>query len=407
MKILIPTLGTRGDIQPYITLANALNKSGFITTIASHPYWESLVKEYNINFVPIGKDVNIEKEAAIIRAKSKNWILGMIRTMKFVFNIIEESSPEILRLCKNTDIVISSHSHIGVAEAQVCNKKYASVTLQPNIIPNILEEKSFFHNLKDKILNKILSPLMVKDYNRIRKKLGLKKVNNFYEMISPDLNLIPLSSFIYPKNKFWEEKNKLVGYWFLEESTNQLIDKKINDFIASGDAPIIVSLGAMAFEAKKEIHKLNIIINAIKNNNMRAIIQGFNKSLENFTLPNNILKIDNVSHNYLFKNAFAVIHHGGFGTTSSVIKAGIPSIVIPHALDQYEWAHKIYDLKLSPKPIYSKNLNEELLTNSISSLKMNYNKLIQNAKILSDKVNNENSLKNTIDLIKELSEKVI
>lgn len=36
-KIAMFTMGTRGDVQPYIYLARALNKAGYEATIGSHP----------------------------------------------------------------------------------------------------------------------------------------------------------------------------------------------------------------------------------------------------------------------------------------------------------------------------------------------------------------------------------
>jgi len=61
MKIIIPTMGTRGDVQPYIALATRLNTSGHEVTIATHPCWKDLIRNYNIIFVPIGPDSSSSK----------------------------------------------------------------------------------------------------------------------------------------------------------------------------------------------------------------------------------------------------------------------------------------------------------------------------------------------------------
>ncbi|MBN1536467.1 MAG: glycosyltransferase [Anaerolineales bacterium] len=37
MHILIPTIGSRGDVQPFIALAEGLNKAEHNVTLASHP----------------------------------------------------------------------------------------------------------------------------------------------------------------------------------------------------------------------------------------------------------------------------------------------------------------------------------------------------------------------------------
>ena len=66
-KTAIFTIGTRGDVQPYIFLSRELIKNGYDVTLGSHPCWRGLIEEAGIHFAPIGPDIDIEKEAAIIQ----------------------------------------------------------------------------------------------------------------------------------------------------------------------------------------------------------------------------------------------------------------------------------------------------------------------------------------------------
>ena len=77
-KIAMFTMGTRGDIQPYIFLSKELIRNGYEVTLGSHPCWRSLVEEADIHFEPIGPDIDIDKEAAIIRGKTSNPALSKI-----------------------------------------------------------------------------------------------------------------------------------------------------------------------------------------------------------------------------------------------------------------------------------------------------------------------------------------
>ena len=86
-KIAMFTMGTRGDVQPYIFLSKELMKNGYDVTLGSHPCWKKLIEEAGICFSPIGPDIDIEKEAAIIRGKVSNPALSMLKTMNFVFRI--------------------------------------------------------------------------------------------------------------------------------------------------------------------------------------------------------------------------------------------------------------------------------------------------------------------------------
>ena len=98
MNILIPTIGTRGDVQPFIALAQGLRASGHSTVLASHPVMRSLAESYNINFEPIGPDIDLGKEVAAIRQRSGNPWIGLMRGMRFAFEMLEKSHDDIREL---------------------------------------------------------------------------------------------------------------------------------------------------------------------------------------------------------------------------------------------------------------------------------------------------------------------
>ncbi len=58
MKILIPTIGSRGDVQPFIALAQGLARVGHIVTLASHPVMKTLVESHGVTFAPIGSEID-------------------------------------------------------------------------------------------------------------------------------------------------------------------------------------------------------------------------------------------------------------------------------------------------------------------------------------------------------------
>ena len=67
MKILIPTLGTCGDVQPFIALAQDLKSAGHTVTLASHPIMRRLAESHAVTFAPIGPDIDLAWEVSIIR----------------------------------------------------------------------------------------------------------------------------------------------------------------------------------------------------------------------------------------------------------------------------------------------------------------------------------------------------
>ena len=170
-------------------------------------------------------------------------------------------------------------------------------------------------------------------------------------------------------------------------------------FLENGDSPVILSLGAMSFEYTPEEKKLDIFVSAFKKAGLRAIIQGFQKSLKTYELPDTMIVCGNVAHSYLFKRGKFVIHHCGFGTAAATLIHGIPSVPVPHVLDQMGFAKQLYDLNVATKPLKSKDLSEESILKVLLEMKNNYTDKKKNAEEISGKINEEGGVKEAVRLI--------
>ena len=91
----------------------------------------------------------------------------------------------------------------------------------------------------------------------------------------------------------------------------------------------------------------------------------------------------------------------GFGTTAATFIYGIPSIPIPHILDQKSFAKQLYDTKVSTKPINAKDLSEEILIKAIQEMKNTYTDKKKVACELSKKINDEGGVAKAVKLIQE------
>jgi len=396
-KIAMFTMGTRGDIQPYIFLSKELMKNEYDVTLGSHPCWRKLVEDSNIHFEPIGPDIDIEKEAAIIRGKTSNSTLSMFRMMNFVFKIIQNSTNEIFEVCKGKDLIIVSHSQMGATEAEVLGIPTVNVTLQKEMIAEKLKPQTFW----GKLIGNMIGKQVAKPYNKIRKVYGLQPIQSSDEIISRKLNLIPISKHVIERNPYWEEQHVLTGYWY-EDEENYRPDEKLATFLANGEKPIILSLGAMSFEEESEKEKLDMFVRAFDKLGYRAIIQGFQKTLQNYELPKTMISCGSVPHSFLFKQGLFVIHHCGFGTSAATMIYGIPSIPVPHVLDQMGFAMQMYKNNVATKPLKSKDLSEDSICEAILEMKSTYEEKKKNVELLSAKIKDERGVEEAVRLIKKV-----
>ncbi len=136
MNILILAIGTRGDVQPFIALAQGLKHTGHSVTLASHPIMRRLAESHAVTFAPIGPDIDLAWEVSIIRQKARFPMLGLINAMRFGFDMLERSQADLLALCAGCDlIVVPASVAAGKNEAKLLKIPYLSVSLMPWVIP--------------------------------------------------------------------------------------------------------------------------------------------------------------------------------------------------------------------------------------------------------------------------------
>ena len=82
-------------------------------------------------------------------------------------------------------------------------------------------------------------------------------------------------------------------------------------------------------------------------------------------LPDTVFRVEDVPYDWLFERVKATVHHGGAGTTSESLRAGIPTVVVPFFADQPFWGWRVAELGAGPEPISRRSLRVERLANAI------------------------------------------
>jgi sterol 3beta-glucosyltransferase len=367
MKIIIPTIGTRGDVQPYIAVALGLAKAGHIVTLATHPCMRGLVESYGVDFAPIGPDIDIGDEAARIRANAPHWMVGFMRVMKFSFAMLEQAHPDLLERCRGADMVIVSHSAAGRMEADKLGLPTVSVTLMPEAISVKDPKDSFLKRMLMGLAGAGMGMLMSRPLDQIRKRVELPPMGPT-GITSETLNLIPLSPQISPTNPLWEPRHRLTGYWFAPAPAAWTPPADLAAFLEAGQRPEVISLGAMALSGEDALESAQIVLEAVKQAGVRAVIQGWDAAMKRLPLPSNVLHAGSIPHDWLLPRASGLVHHGGFGTTASGFRAGIPMLVIPHIIDQFIWGGKVAQLGVGPQPIPRPKLKAENMATALRAM---------------------------------------
>ncbi|RIK15524.1 MAG: hypothetical protein DCC51_14575, partial [Anaerolineae bacterium] len=138
---------------------------------------------------------------------------------------------------------------------------------------------------------------------------------------------------------------------------------ELTSFLAAGEPPVYVGFGSMTGNDPERL--TTIALEALRLSGRRGVLLSGWAGLAAGDLPESVLKLDAVPHDWLFPRMAAVVHHGGVGTTHVGLRAGVPNIVVPFFGDQPFWGDRVHALGAGPRPIVLEELTAERLAESI------------------------------------------
>lgn len=418
MRITLVSLGSRGDVQPFIALAVGLGRTGrHQVRLAAADNFEALAGEYSLDFSPLGVDTQkllgmggIDPEQNLL-----SWFSEVLRSMT---PLGERIAGNIWSACQDTNLII--HSLMGFWAYHVAEKLgVPSVMASP--IPGFFPTRSYpnpnglfpsmplggRYNRLTHILSGHLFQLFTgRSINRFRKEtLHLPAIPfGRYPSFQRSGTLQPMfgcySPLISPKPQDWGKNIHVCGYWFLDPAPGWQPPARLKDFLEAGPPPVYIGFGSMSNRAPQRMSQL--VQEALAQSGQRGILAAGWGGLDHAALPDHIFALDHVPHAWLFPRLAAVVHHGGAGTTAAGLRAGVPSILVPHLGDQPFWAERVKELGVGPPPIPRRKLTAARLAAAITSATTDQ-EMKARAASLGRQIQAENGVARTIAIIDGLS----
>lgn len=407
MNIAILTLGTRGDVQPYAVLGQALQQRGHKVTLATAKNFESLVLSYGIDFVAVQADFQAILESDDGKRMLKGNIFAIKRNLNtWIFPLIKDSLCEFYSLALKSDKVIYHVKTLADCFADQFPEKMIRASVIPIIEPTTDFANPSFSGLRiPKFLFKLSYTLANLSIKLLSNPIGhFRKECNLPKRFTTPLikNIYGVSSHLLAMPNDYSTLSRFTGFWF-GQSGNEL-SPELLEFLRDGEPPIVITFGSMPFQCKFDLQKA--VLKLTNEFNIRAIvIRGW--GLENtHDLENciNIKVISDAPYEKLFPKVRAIIHHGGIGTTAECLRAGKPFFICPILYpigDQLFWGHQTYKKGLAVKPVPLKKLTEKIFFRSVHELLTN-DQLYSNAMRLSELLRVENGLQNAIDEVEKI-----
>jgi len=346
MTIVITTHGSTGDIYPLIRLALALQEAGHTVRFATSRPFKPDVEEAGVPFFQIPPDWD--------KSELQYW-MGRLQKLKSPVSQLKEmykaATPHLESILDamedaidGADALISSYLFpINKAIAEKHDIPFISYAFAHNTVPSRFYPPHEFPRLRGmpnwiqlrwnrfcwKMGNVVVDTAINQTISRAFKRKGLPGVKDFFSK-SAELVLVAVSpGLMRPKIKL-HPRFQFTGYCRWQAPASHETEEKIMAFRKDELVPII-NFGSMVYDRPDEYMERLL---AAWPKDKKLILQ---PGWSGFKVPKSathILELGPMSHDQLFQHASVVIHHGGAGTTASVLHAGKPHIVVPHIGDQ-------------------------------------------------------------------------
>lgn len=403
MKYLILTYGTEGDTRPLSALGRGLMDAGHDVHLLADGATLGAAAALGVPATPIAGDIrNTLQPSGSAKKSDYN---TMARELAQLSN---ENAEHWLRATvqagRDCDALLISGlaGFVGLSAAEYLGVKaigagmfpltptaeFASPLLPPGKLPRFLNKFSYH------LINGLVWRAFRKATNAARAKVCSLPPRSAIWTDHPIL--YGVSPSLLPRPADWPNNISVCGQW-LAPAKQWTPPDALNDFLAAGDAPIYIGFGSMAGFDTKQLFAA--IVGGLAGR--RALFYPGWSGLDPSQLPANIFVVGDTPHDALFPRVSMAVHHGGSGTTHSAARAGIPSVVVPFAGDQFFWADRLSRAGVGAKLSGWKALNADSLATSLRFA--DQAEVRANAHAMGEHMRAENGIKNAVATLEAMT----
>jgi len=408
-RVAIATIGTSGDVRPYLALAQELQNQGHDVVLGTNADFEDLVESYGVQFHSLGTRIqDWLQESRFDNAISQMKLHHFPQLLREGQALVERAARSAWAMAQGADaIVVNINTSFGIDIAEALDIPVVMTAMQPlnptREFPVCAYEVPDLGPTFNK-LSYIAMNLQQAYYDmprdRLRKNLmslpARKRGGLFKDSYGNNLpTLYNFSPIVSPRPRDWPQTAVVTGFWHLDDNSGWTPPPELQRFLDAGPPPVYIGFGSMPFGAERNTQILN---SALEQWGGRAIVARGWGGINPADLPDTVFAVAEAPHDKLFPLVAGVVHHGGAGTTAAGLRAGKPTFTVPQAYDQRYWGRRVRALGCGPAPVRLRALTPEKLASALHQLTSNPT-MAANAKSIGKALSEEQGLETAVNFI--------
>jgi len=351
MRVLLSTIGSRGDVQPLVALASELRALEQDVRLCVPPDFCDWIDGLGFAVTPIGPELRKLTAAsppATLEPPSPE------RRRQLAEASVATQFQTVAAAAQGCDFIVAATA-LQIAARSVAEKMgipYVFVAYCPNVLPSTHHAPPVLPPLPGQASPSAAADnreLWARDTERFnglfgaalnahRASIGLDAVGDARDHVFTSRPWVAADATLAPWPDTADEAVFQPGAWILPD--RRPLSVELRTFLDAGEPPLYLGFGSI-----RAPHDLSrVMIQTARALGRRAIISRGWADLSLVDEAPDCLAIGEVNQQALFKRVAAVVHHGGAGTTTAAALAGAPQVIIPQLYDQHYWAQRIHAL---------------------------------------------------------------
>ena len=349
-RIIVATVGTGGDIQPFVTLAQGLSGRGHQVLMLVPEFHASFVESQGLEYKSVGTvsefqavlenpDLWNERKGLGVVWKGLEPYLGAVRELVdqqpkdapclVLCNSLLVPMADIARYSRPDLRIVCGH----LAPFNLCSS-YDGLSLGSIRIPRRMP-LSWRQALWGLIFKAAVDPVMLPSLNAFRTANHLPPLSGFIDHILnvPDASIGLFPNWFASVQPDWPSSFIESDFPFTPVAPTASLSPQLEHFLSAGEAPIAFTPGTGHRHASRYFA---VALKALERLGRRGLlITSFAEQIPR-DLPPGVMWIPHAPFNLLLRRLVALVHHGGIGTTAEAFRSGIPQLIVPFAFDQFD-----------------------------------------------------------------------